>query len=235
MCVRVRAGVRAHCAIPFSLPTVLRKCDCRLRSTLETLGQNVEIMSCSGDGGMYGNVVDMKGECWLAGAMAAVCWRRFKNKNPKPQHMFPAVPRDFMTHPGPSGIVEWIRFVFSFFFFFVLPASFPSSPLSKVQDHLLHVAAQGRRFFNFHVPLGFGGAHGGISKSDNSFLPQLLRSLWRQFATWVICDTEQTSGNSCATTAGGIGVLRTWCLLMESGKDSKTIFLGEGGKRLAMS
>lgn len=124
----------SHCASPFPLPTVLRKCDCRLRSMLRTLGQNVEIMSCGGGGGMYGNVVDMKGERSLAGATAAVCWRRFQNKNPKPQHMFSAVPRDFITHPSPTGMDMIIFFYFA--------PSLPSPPLHSVKCRIIYSTSQ---------------------------------------------------------------------------------------------
>lgn len=111
--------------------------------------------------------------------------------------------------------------------------SFCSSPLGKVQDHLLHAAAQGRRFFNFYVPLRFDGTHMRFLRVITLFLPKLLRSLRRQFATWVIWDSEQTSGNSCATAAQGIVLcVCTRHRLMESGNNSKTIFLREGRNTL---
>lgn len=141
----------SRCASPFPLPTVLRKCDCRLRSMLETLGQNVGIMSCSGGGGgMYGNVVDMKGERSLAGATAAVCWRRFQNKNPKPRHMFSAVPRDFITHPGPTGM-DMI-----FFFFISLPSSFLLPPLHSVKCRIVYSTSQ-RRAGAFSISIYVSG------------------------------------------------------------------------------
>lgn len=154
---------------PFSLPIVLRKCYCRLGSMLKTLEQDVEIMSCSGgSGGAYGNEVDMKGDPSLAGATATVCWRRFQNKNPKPQHMFPAVPRDFMTHPSPTGMDATFIYLFHFFH-----SPLPSPPLHSAKCGIIYsTARRGAGSFSISIYLsGFGGMRRGFQRVITLFFP----------------------------------------------------------------
>lgn len=113
---------------------------------LKTLAQNIEIMSCSGDSGVHGIAADMKGERSLADATAAVCWQRFKNKNPEPQHMFQAVLRDFMTHPSRSGINT------IFIYLFLFCSLLPSPPLHSVKCGIIYSTPQ-RRADGFSISI----------------------------------------------------------------------------------